>query len=201
MNPETYDSRDGSDDDEPTGSGPSIHPLGPILGNVRAVAAEPLDPARLTLLPTDSPSGAGVSRPRRARIGIRTAAIGALLLIVALIATTTWAMGVKADVDRTFADASAARLAASDVAGRIQQSKSDLSREQSAVALADDANAKLERQVENQAICAAAQRSDWRASGRFSPTREPISRTRRRAPNCSPLPRPTTGRSTRRSRT
>jgi autotransporter adhesin len=160
MNPETYDSRDPSDDDEPTVSGPSTHPLGPILGNIPAVAPEPIDPARLTLLPTASPSGAGVSRPRRARIGIRTAAIGALVLVAALIATTTWAMGVKADVDRTFADASGARHAAADVAGRIQQSKSDLSKEQAAVVQADDANAKLERQVENQAICAAAQRSD-----------------------------------------
>jgi hypothetical protein len=97
---------------------------------------------------------------RGARIRVRTAAVGTLVLVAALVATTVWAVGVKSDVDRTFAEATSTRQATADSAAKVQQAKSDLGGEQSAIALANDVNAKLERQIENQAICASAQQAD-----------------------------------------
>jgi hypothetical protein len=133
MNPEIDRFRDSTGDDEPIG--PQL-----VLA-VSTIAAIPI-------------------RRRRASISVRTAAFGSLLLIAALVATTAWAVGVKSDVDRTFSEATSARQATGNAATSIQQAKSDLSSEEAAVARADGDNARLARQVENQAICAAAQRSD-----------------------------------------
>jgi len=133
MNPETDHFRDRTGDEEP--AGPQLVPA------VSPIAAIPI-------------------RRRRARIRVRTAAFGVLLLIAALVATTVWAVGVKSDVDRTFSDANSVRQSTVEAAASIQQAKSDLSNEESAVARADGENARLARQVENQAICASAQRSD-----------------------------------------
>jgi len=133
MNPEMDNFRDRSGDEEPTGP---------------------------RLVPAVSPVAASAIQRRRASIRVRTAAFGALLLIAALVATTGWAVGVKSDVDRTFSDANSVRQSTVEAAASIQQAKSALSNEESAVARADGDNARLARQVENQAICASAQRSD-----------------------------------------
>jgi hypothetical protein len=136
MNPETNPSRDPSGDHAPL---------------MPDISTDPLNPT-----PADGPLPASDA----ARIRVRTAAVGALLLVVAFAATTIWSLGVNADVDRTFAEAASTRQATADSMAKVQQAKSDLTGEQSAVALAIDVNAKLERQIENQAICASAQQTD-----------------------------------------
>jgi hypothetical protein len=133
MNPEMDHFRDRTGDEEPTGP---------------------------RLVPAVSPIAAIAIQRRRASLRVRTAAFGALLLMAALVATTVWAVGVKSDVDRTFSDATSVRQSTVEAAASIQQANSDLSNEESAVARADGENARLARQVENQAICASAQRSD-----------------------------------------
>jgi hypothetical protein len=118
---------------------------------------EPIGPK---LVPAVSPVAAIAIQHRRASLRVRTAGLGALLLVAALVATTVWAIGVKSDVDRTFSDATSVRQSTVQAAASIQQARSDLSNEESAVARADGDNARLARQIENQAICASAQRSD-----------------------------------------
>jgi hypothetical protein len=133
MNPETYDFHDHTGDDE------SVEP---------------------TVVPVVLPMAAFAVRRRRATVRVRTAAGGALLLVAALVATTVWAIGVKSDADHAFAEATSTRQATAEAVASIQQSRRDITTEESAVALSIEVNAKLQRQVENQAICASAQRAD-----------------------------------------
>jgi hypothetical protein len=160
MNPETDPSPDLSGEHAPFMPDLSTDPLTPIPADRPLPAADPALPAADSV-PAAGPPFESLATPRRgARIRARTAAVGALVVVVALVATTVWSLSVKADVDRTFAEATSTRQATADSAAKVQQARSDLTGEQSAVALANDVNAKLERQIENQAICASAQQAD-----------------------------------------